>query len=401
MAPRIGRLWLSVFRSEFDVAIMRYSHRANSTGFDDVVTKSLTCSMGVSRSLCDRCELIDGRCRSSDHRCGIRGRYNHAYSACSANKRYPAVLALHPSMSNGEVGWRSPTNDVIFPALTTSVRTGRCVAIIGAGISAADYPVWNDLIGQLQERCGLRAEDLFSTHSLDIAQAAKDKNAPAYFRALDEIFAHRSAPKTAARYHLLARIPFASYISLNFDPLLVDTLDLHRNITVSDYPNLQVQHQGPNEVFCIHGRLGPNRPAANTQIVLTRREFEAAYDPWGMLLHSFIQQTITAQDVCFLGCNPAEPYLGRIFESCKRYCQSQHGLTSPGRPNWYLLADEGYERLETVSECGIHVVQYAKRDSLYSGLDSVLEHWADKKPPLLRVSGVQRSPYDPEVEPDR
>ena len=167
----------------------------------------------------------------------------------------------------------------------------------------------------------------------------------------------------------------------------------------SDFPNLQAQHHRRREVFCIHGRLGPGRPAATTPIVLTRREFDSAYDPWGSSLHSFIQQTILAHDLCFLGCNPAEPYLARILESCKRHCQAEHGLTSNARPQWYLLADEGYEQLDAATDCGIRVVQYDKRDSQFTGMDSVLEYWANKKPPFLRQAGVQESSFKLDVEP--
>lgn len=294
-----------------------------------------------------------------------------------------------------------PTNDVVFPALNKSIRARRCIAVIGAGMSASDYPVWTDLISQLQERCGLRSEDLSSSHPLDIAQTAKDKNPSAYSQALDDIFDRKLAPNSAARYHLLARIDFISYLSLNIDPVLVDTFDKHYNVTVSDFPNLQAQNHGHKEVFCIHGRLGPGRPAATTEIVLTRQEFETAYNPWGSSLHSFIQQTILAYDLCFLGCNPAEPYLADILKSCKRHRQAQHSLTSNACPQWFLLADEGYEQLDAATACGIHVVQYDKGGSQFTGMDSVLEHWANKKPPLLRAAGVQESKFNPDVEPDK
>jgi len=302
---------------------------------------------------------------------------------------------------NRQAGSPPPTNDVIFPALNESIRARRCVAVIGAGVSAGDYPIWAHLISQLQERCGVRAEDLPSASPLDAAQAARDKNPAAYYQALDEIFDRRPAPRSARRYHLLARIEFLSYLTLNLDPMLVDTLDLHYNITVSDFPNLQSQNHGQREVFCVHGRLGPGRPAATTPIVLTSREFEAAYDPFGVPLHSFIQQTLISNDVCFLGCNPAEPNLARILEACKRHCQTQHGLTSMTRPNWYLLAEDGYDQLDAVEDCGIHVVQYSKRDAQFSGMDEVLEYWANKRSPTLRPAGVQGSRFNPDVEPDR
>ena len=139
-------------------------------------------------------------------------------------------------MSNHDVGVRPPTNDVVFPSLTASIKQDRCIAIIGAGMSADDYPVWTDLISKLQERCGVRSEDLSSRDPLDIAQAAQDKNPDSYSQALDEIFARKPAPRAAARYHLLARVGFSSYLSLNVDPLLVETFDLHHNITRSTIP---------------------------------------------------------------------------------------------------------------------------------------------------------------------
>jgi hypothetical protein len=262
-------------------------------------------------------------------------------------------------------------------------------------------PLWGGLLGQLQEACGVRAEDVATTDPLEIAQAARDKNEAAYYRQLDKIFGRKDAPKSARRYHLLARIDFISYLTLNFDPVLIDTLDLHSNITVSEYPNLQAQFHNNREVFCLHGRLSPDRPAAQTRIVLTRRDFEEAYDPWGASLHSFLHQTFTGNDVCFIGCNPSEPNLSEILKFCARQCEAQHGWSSPTRPHWYLLADDGYENLESLSGCGIEVVRYPKVDSSFSGLDVVLEYWARKRPPTTRPAGVQEPTFSTDVEPDR
>jgi len=71
------------------------------------------------------------------------------------------------------------------------------------------------------------------------------------------------------------------------------------------------------------------------------------------------------------------------------------------RPNWYLLAEDGYDQLDAVEDCGIHVVQYSKRDAQFSGMDEVLEYWANKRSPTLRPAGVQGSRFNPDVEPDR
>lgn len=294
-----------------------------------------------------------------------------------------------------------PTNDVLFEVLTRTIWENKCLVVLGAGVSAADYPPWPALIAFLQERCGLRAEDLRSTDFLDVAQAAKEKNAEEYARALDEMFQRKERPGSAKRYHLLARIPFSSYINLNFDPLLLDIFDLHRDVTVSEYPHLQNQRHGLRELFYMHGRLGPDRPAATSPIVLTRDEFDRAYDPMQTRLHAFIQATMLDHHVCFLGCNPTEPYLARLLSACKRFCDADHGLIDPGRPRWFLLGDDSYADSPVLAQSGIHLVRYPRRDASFSGMDAVLEYWAKKKSPVFRTPGVEPSPYRIDVEPDR
>ena len=295
----------------------------------------------------------------------------------------------------------APTNDVLFEVLTRVISEGRCIVVVGAGVSAADYPLWPDLIAILQERCGLRAEDLRTANPLDIAQAAKDKNPEQYAQALDDVFRRKERVLSSKRYHLLARISFASYLNLNFDPLLLDILDLHFDVTVSEYPHLQNQHHGPRELFYMHGRLGPGRPAATSPIVLTRSEFERAYDPLQTRLHGFIQATMLDHHVCFLGCNPTEPYLARLLAACKSFCDADHGLIDPKRPRWFLLAEDSYLDSPSLTASGIHVVRYPRRDASFSGMDAVLDYWSKKQPPAFRTPGVEPSPYRVDVEPER
>ena len=57
---------------------------------------------------------------------------------------------------------------------------------------------------------------------------------------------------------------------------------MHFDVTVSEYPHLQNQHHGHKELFYLHGRLGPDRPAASTPLVLTQGEFDRAYDPYAL-----------------------------------------------------------------------------------------------------------------------
>ncbi len=294
-----------------------------------------------------------------------------------------------------------PTNDVLFSPLTETIHGGNCVAIIGAGVSAGDYPLWNELISILRESCEVRPEELQSNDPLDVAEAAKGKGKD-YYDLLDEKFGRKDNPQTLYRYHMLARIKFASYITLNFDPLLLDTLNLHRNVKVSEYPVLKNQYHGERELFYLHGRLGPDRPAAKTKIVLTRTEFEEAYDPFKGRLHAFLQSTFLDYNVCFIGCNPEEENMRHLLKECEKCCENLHGLQDGNRPKRFLLWDGNSEPPETLTKyCGIEVVRYPNIDTKFSGLDQILKCWAKQEEPLYRSAGVDKSLYQADVEPEQ
>jgi|GEM_PF-6451562 len=294
-----------------------------------------------------------------------------------------------------------PTNDPLLTALTERINSGTCVVIVGAGVSAGDYPLWSDLVSILKDRCGVRLEDLKSNDFLDIAEAAKKKNQTLFFSTLDDIFCKKDHPKTLNRYHLLARIGFFSYITLNYDPLLLDTLDLHRNINISEYPSLNNENHSNDDIFYIHGRLGPDRPAENTHIVLTRSEFDEAYDPYRSCLHSFLQTTFQNHDICFIGCDPSEQHIQYLLKAFQAFSERIHGLEDNNRPQWFLLWDGDSDPPGKLDKCGIRLVKYSKKNKSFSGLDQVLEYWAQKNKPFLRKPGVKRFSFDPNVEPER
>jgi hypothetical protein len=273
-------------------------------------------------------------------------------------------------------------------------------------MSAPDYPLWPKLVSSLLEACGVRPEDLApDATETDLAEAAKLKNENAYYATLDDTFG-RPRPMDLSvlrKYHLLARANFAFYINLNFDPRLIETLDLQRNgrFGVSDFPSdLSAVGVEPNECFHLHGRLNPDRPARLTKIVLTASEFKSAYDPLKTMVFSFVQQVFMKRDVCFVGCNPSEPYMRRILEACSAFCDGKYGLNVPGRPNWYLLWDDGTAEPD-VAKTGIHLVRYPRTDNAFVGLENVLGDWAERRPIRYRSRKETTSQFDHETEPQK
>lgn len=310
-----------------------------------------------------------------------------------------AVLSM-PTSSRAD---SPPTNDPLLPALMDCIQSRRCVAIIGAGVSWPDYPLGKELGLMLLEACGVRNEDLCGDTLEHFSEVAKAKNADAYFAKLDALFASTVAPKSARRYHMLARIPFTSVISLNFDCLLSDVFDLHTNIRIATYPHVLPtrldSEEGEKVIHYLHGRLGPGRPAVNTSIVLTRTEFEAAYDQPASRLPDLLRDVFFDHDVCFLGCDPRQSDIKRILAICEAVCQSTHGLEDHRRPRRFLLWDDGSDEPTISSETGIHLVRYPRSGDSFAGFDAMLEWLAGRKVALELRPGVDR--YDANIGAQR
>ena len=292
-----------------------------------------------------------------------------------------------------------PSNHILFEQLTTSIKDGKCIPIIGAGVSHPDYPLWAVLSDQLKEACEIRAEDLTSDDPADILEAARAKNRQKFIAALLGKFRRLEHPSAARRYHLLARLKSRRYITLNFDPLLVDIVGLHRNVAVSQYPWITSGQHEDGELIHLHGRLDGDFDASAWPLVLTRTDFDKAYHPDQGLLHSFLQDTLLNNDVCFLGCNPREGNLAKLLSACAKLKHSFFA-DAINVPRWYALLDEGWDEW-LFTDVGIHAVSYRKINESYVGFDQVLECWAGKKDPVIRRPGVAGSKFDADTEPQR
>lgn len=296
-----------------------------------------------------------------------------------------------------------PTNDPLLDALYKCIQNRKCVAIIGAGVSHPDYPLGNELGPRLVRACGVRNEDLRGDALEDLAEVAKAKNAGSYFRALDDLFARIDAPKSGRRYHMLARIPFMSVISLNFDCMLYDIFDLHGNLKVATYPSIAPRYlraeNSERVVHYLHGRLGPLRPAATSSILLTRTELEAAYEKPGSRLPDMLRSVFYDHDVCFLGCDPRQSDMTRILQICEDVCESTHGLEDQRRPLRFLLWDDHSDAANLESRTGIRVVRYPRGGDGFAGFDAMLEWLAERRDVEELLPGVDR--FDPTIGAQR
>jgi hypothetical protein len=207
------------------------------------------------------------------------------------------------------------------------------------------------------------------------AAIAKENDAARY----SSFLRHRLRPtnSTPDRYHALAKIPFTSYLTTNYDSLLLKALEYHGGAAYYAYPNLGPAHQ-QRVVYFIHGCIDYEDEHRELKLVLTDNEFEEAYEH--SVLTSLLTQTFVYRSVCFLGCGFTDEYLQNLFSFSHRARQSLSSESMGPAPHSFALVDESEDVPPAAATWGIEVVRFDKRDANYTGLASILEHWAAIEP---------------------
>jgi hypothetical protein len=306
-----------------------------------------------------------------------------------------------------------------YEELVAQVNNRRCVAFVGSGLSMGYYPSWSDLIGELCEACGLLNEAVDARGTQDhevltrLADAAHECNRETYYRKLDEIFGRR-VTGTRAAYSLLARLPFASYVTVNFDPLLgyEGTKPEHKIQGIRTLPHLPVHELASRCIFYLHGYIRDDRSSADHPLVLRHSEFQSAYDVSKSMLYGFLQQLLISYPVLFIGVGLEEPQLRRVFEICREIRRSIEEAYGAPPPKRYILrpmalptdrssADKATMREEVakaaeeerlLEEIDVKVVRYHQRDSGHSGIEEMLEEWCNLSPPSIEPGFFEGDP---------
>lgn len=137
-------------------------------------------------------------------------------------------------------------------ALSRCIATKTCVVFVGSGPSSPIFCTWDRLINTLCENCGV-PERVSPTSSpddlLDAAESARKANIELYHRTLGDEFGR--ADLTSPVFGLLMRMPFASYVTVNFDPLLEQEASNpeHRCPHVECYPSLSAKYLSRRTVY--------------------------------------------------------------------------------------------------------------------------------------------------------
>lgn len=233
-------------------------------------------------------------------------------------------------------------NDPNYNRLTRLVETGDTVAVVGSGLSTGIYPSWVNLIQWLStvikdENVQDLSEDTDVAILTRYAQKALNQNKDSFVEILKDEF--RDKTHTHDGYRYLALSPFKSYVTLNFDTLLLKQLTPIKNKTrTSDnnfktvvYPHVKPDMINQGALFHVHGIIAPFLPLNVKELVLTESSFKVAYDHESSRLPSFWEELTMNNVVIFIACGLREPEVRNVLKICnlKRKFQISSGITPP------------------------------------------------------------------------
>ena len=274
--------------------------------------------------------------------------------------------------------------------LVDEIRSGRCVAFVGAGFSAPVCRRWGDLLtavaGELAD-AGVRAQvdALLATgggRSYEIAaQLLEDAFAQHDTRPLLEVVRAltRKADPTAEeeehmrrRRELLLGIPFAAVLTTNFDGELrgpvLDAGTYALLLREADRRWVETRFwrkKGAGPVLKLHGDLRGDRG-----ITLSRRGYRARLYAEPGYLHA-LRSVFLTKTMLFLGTSLQDEYLNELRSEALAYL----GPHASARPLAYAVLPDTPEVIcaHYAKHEGVHVLAYDSRGGVEHGyLDELL-----------------------------
>jgi len=143
--------------------------------------------------------------------------------------------------------------------LKSTIYQGRCIAFLGAGVSMPEYIDWNGLVDRLCKACKIGEKfpmHIDSKSRTELAALAKEADGDAYEGEIRTLMKPQLA--VPERYQLLAKLPFASYLTTNFENSLAIALQ-HKPVAGTQYPDLQANH-GSGLGYFLHGLISDDAP---------------------------------------------------------------------------------------------------------------------------------------------
>jgi O-acetyl-ADP-ribose deacetylase (regulator of RNase III) len=208
-------------------------------------------------------------------------------------------------------------------ALLASVREGRCVLFVGAGLSIpAGLPDWNGLLeelaGQLNPPLKLGGASPVD-FSVDLAQWYVEQQ-PDKHAALDR-FIHQKFGDTGRKdrappirptlaHYFLGSLPVRLFLTTNYDDLLERTLQALRRDPETVWSAEHVTLTGHADRPCVVKLHGD---ASNgTKVVLTRDDFDGFFRDHPVIA-SFLEGLLLSQTFLFVGYDLRDPNTRQVY----------------------------------------------------------------------------------------
>ena len=209
--------------------------------------------------------------------------------------------------------------DPNLAALRQALDGGQLVVYIGSGLSRG-YPSWHELVSKLSNRCLGKVQDELGGETppsetlLRVAGQARRNNEKEYAAVLAEEFA-KPVKEIPRAYAELFSIPFLSYVTPNFDPLLSVAHGASglAKLQLNVFPEIDPPQLRTGAVFYIHGLITEHSTVDPGRILLTDDDLKEHYDG---VLRNFWENLLLHHDVLFIGCGLGEPEIEMVFARC-------------------------------------------------------------------------------------
>jgi hypothetical protein len=297
---------------------------------------------------------------------------------------------------------------VLHTELLRLINTQEMWAFVGSGPSVdAGAPSWGDLvdaIAALPEAAATASDAAYRA-------AVNERKYPLALEYLsqgldaevvrDTVEAEISKARPAARlYQLLAQIPFAGYVTTNYDGLLEEALLARGESWISvgntDDEARKVAGGAERLVWHIHGGIA--LPKDRSRLILTQSDYDSLYAPGSHVLAT-MQALMIQRRLMFVG-------FGFADNDVERVLRIVGDMTDPARPAYALIekagpfsSDQG--RSVFLRQHNIDAIPYTVQDRSHRQLADMLEVYAALSIPRTQDSrSASNLPTPQDLDPE-
>jgi hypothetical protein len=229
-----------------------------------------------------------------------------------------------------------PGNNHVLGKLRDLISSHTAVAFVGAGASAAKYPLWLGLLYDLSDLAVERDNAAAADRDYWIREAANDPLGVAqriksalgsgiFYSRLEAIFGPPTDGSFTEAHQKLASLPFKGFVTTNYDRGLIDAWQVTHpgmgsksvatrlnNVVTNRWLTGEIYKQDLRPIFHAHGIIDdPN------SLILTLDDYTEAYRT-GTSYRRLFERLIIQENLVFIGFGFADPWMFFLSQSVLR-----------------------------------------------------------------------------------